>query len=108
MLVPADVALLLYKAYTALPHMEYCSPPLLGIDKTLNSQLESANYYALKTLLSIGNSSDYNSTLSIANMQSLEYRRYDQSHILLFKCILRKLGLAIFLTYLSIVSLITI
>ena len=45
-LVPADISLMLYKAYI-LPHLEYCSPLPLGINKTLNKKLESANYYAL-------------------------------------------------------------
>ena len=42
-LVPADIALMLYKAYI-LPHLEYCRPLQLGINKTLNKKLESANY----------------------------------------------------------------
>ena len=48
-LVPADIALMLYKAYI-LPHLEYCRPLPLGINKTLNKKLESANYqYEIKT-----------------------------------------------------------
>ena len=57
--MPVDVSLSLYKAYI-LPHLEYCSPLLLGINKTLSSKLESVNKYALKTLLNLGNSVDYN------------------------------------------------
>ena len=45
-LVPADISLMLYKAYI-LPYLEYCSPLLLGINKTLNKKLESANYIML-------------------------------------------------------------
>ncbi len=45
-----------------LPHL------LLRINKTLNKKLESANQYALKTLLNTGNSVDYETTLSLANM----------------------------------------
>lgn len=56
--VPTDVMLRLYKAYV-LPHFEYCSPILLGIGKPLSRKLESANHYALKTLLNPGSSSDY-------------------------------------------------
>ena len=67
-LVPADISLMLYKAYI-LPHLEYCSPLLLGINKTLNEKLESANHYALKALLNFGNSLDYDSILSTVNMQ---------------------------------------
>ena len=85
-LVPADISLTLYKAYI-LPHLEYCSPLLLGINKTLNEKLESANHYALKALLNFGNSLDYDSILSAVNMQSLEHRRYYLSLVLLFKCI---------------------
>ena len=42
-LVPADMSLMLYKAYV-LPHLEYCSPLLLRINKTVNEKLESANF----------------------------------------------------------------
>ena len=85
-LVPADISLMLYKAYIP-PHLEYCSPLLLGISKTLITKLESANCYALKALLNFGDSLDYDSILSAVNMQSLEHRRYYQSLVLLFKCI---------------------
>ena len=47
-LMPHNVSLSLYKAYL-LPHLENCSPLLIGINKTLNSKLESADKYALKT-----------------------------------------------------------
>ena len=56
-LVPADVALILYKCYI-LPHLEYCSPLLLGINKTLVNKLEAANYYALKVVLNVGKDVD--------------------------------------------------
>ena len=74
-LVPADISLMLYETYI-LPHIEYCSPLLSGINKTLNKKLESTNYYALKALLDFGNSLDYDSILSAINMQSLEHRQY--------------------------------
>ena len=48
-LMPHNVSLSLYKAYL-LPHLEYCSPLLIGKNKTLNSKLESANKYVVKTL----------------------------------------------------------
>ena len=82
--VSADISLMLYEAYI-LPHLEYCSPLLLGINKTLNKKLESANYYALKVFLNFGNSFDYDSILSTVNMRSLEHRRYYQSLVHLFK-----------------------
>ena len=84
-LMPRNVSLSLYKAYL-LPHLEYCSPLLIGINKTLNSKLESANKYALKTLLNLGNNLDYDTILSLSDMQSLEHRRYYSSLVLLYKC----------------------
>ena len=84
-LMPVDVSLSLYKAYI-LPHLEYCSPLLLGINKTLSSKLESVNKYALKTLLNLGNSVDYNTILAKSNMTTLEHRRFYSSLVLLFKC----------------------
>ena len=74
-LLPPDVALILYKCYI-LPHLEYCSPLLLGINKALANKLKAANYYALKILLNVGNDIDYNSVLSIAGINSLECRRF--------------------------------
>ena len=59
---------MLYKAYI-LPRLEYSSPLLLGINKTLNKKLESANYYVLKALMNFGKSLDYDSILSAVNMQ---------------------------------------
>ena len=82
--VPTDVMLRLYKAYV-LPHFEYCSPILLGIGKPLSRKLESANLYALKTLLNLGSSSDYEGALRLASMRSLEHRRYEQALLTYFK-----------------------
>ena len=84
--MPHNVSLSLYKAYL-LPHLEYRSPLLIGINKTLNSKLESDNKYALKTPLNLGNNLDYNTILSLSDMQSLEHRRYYSSLVLLYKCI---------------------
>ena len=84
-LMPHRVSLSLYKAYL-LPHLEYCSPLLIGINKTMNSKLESANKFALKTLLNLGNNLDYDSILSLSDMQSLEHRRYYSSLALLYNC----------------------
>ena len=83
--MPRNVSLSLYKAYL-LPHLEYCSPLLIGINKTLNSKLESANKYVLNTLSNLGNNLDYDTTLSLSDMQSLEHRRYYSSFVLLYKC----------------------
>ena len=83
-LVPHDVTTRLYKAYV-LPHLEYCSPLLLGIGKVLSSKLESANHYGLRTLMNLGTSTDYISVLNTANMCTLEHRRYVQSLTMFFK-----------------------
>ena len=64
-LMPHNVSLSLYKAYL-LPHLEYCSPLIIGINKTLNSKLESANKYALKTLLNLGNNLDYDTIILLS------------------------------------------
>ena len=52
----------------------------------MNSKLGSANKYALKTLLNLGNNLDYDTILSLSDMQSLEHRRYYSSLVLLYKC----------------------
>ena len=46
-LVPSNTMISLYKAYV-LPHIEYCSPLLLGISKSLKNTIERANHYAIK------------------------------------------------------------
>ena len=45
--IPRDVMIRLYKAYE-LPHLEYCSPLLLGISNGLKNKLEDSNYYILR------------------------------------------------------------
>ena len=67
-LVPSDVVITLFKAYV-IPHLEYCSPLLLGILQTLKNKHEHANHYAL----------------SIASMGSLEERCLEQSLIIFFQ-----------------------
>lgn len=52
-LVPTDVALILCKTFI-LPYLEYCSPLLLGTNKTLANKLEPADHYALKILSNTG------------------------------------------------------
>jgi len=37
----------LYKAYV-LPHLEYCSPPFLGVGNVEASKMQSTNYYILR------------------------------------------------------------
>ena len=79
-----EIMIKLYKAYV-LPHFDYCYRLLLGIGKCLNNKLEKANYYVLKTLLRMGNSTSYESLMNLASMNSLEQRRYEHSLILAFK-----------------------
>ena len=69
-----------------LPHFEYCCPLLLGISKTLNSKIERANQYALRTLLKLGNTVDYEYCLKLASMESLKRRRIEHALTLFFKC----------------------
>ena len=84
-LVPANTMLLLYKSFV-LSHFEYCNSLLLGIGETLNKKLEDPNYYGLRTIMNMGKSTDYESILRIADMNTLEHRRIEQSLMIFFKC----------------------
>ena len=84
-LVPTDTLITLYKTYV-LPHFEYCCPLLLVISKTLNSKIERANHYALRTLLKLGNTVDYEYCLKLTSMETLKRRRIEHTLILFFKC----------------------
>ena len=76
---------LLNKAYI-LPHLEYCSTILFGINKLLKTKLEAANHYALKSLASRSRiSTEYEVLLKAASMGSLEQRGLEQSLAVLFK-----------------------
>ena len=79
-----DILIKLYNAYV-LPHLEYCSPILIGINKSLRNKLEHANYYGLRTLMNLGNSVSYESVLNLTSMRSLEHRRLEQSLIIFFR-----------------------
>ena len=61
--IKADIAVRPYKAYV-LPHLEYCSPKLIGIGKSQSKKLEAVNYYAIKTLLNIPRSTDNETALN--------------------------------------------
>ena len=98
----------LYKAYI-LPHLEYCSPLLLGISNGLKNKLEycspfllgisnglknkleDTSYYILRTILEYSSSVFHNFFLNLAELQNLETRRQFQSLVILYKC-LRGLG----------------
>ena len=79
-----DIFIKLYNAY-ALPHLEYCSPILVGINKSMRNKLEHANYYGLRTLMNLGNNVSYESVLNLTSMRSLEHRRLEQSLIIFFR-----------------------
>ena len=78
----------LYKAYVLL-HIEYCSPLLLGISKSLKNTIERANHYAIKSLLNLGKSATYDLCLTTTAMGTLEQRCIVQLLILFFKCFRR-------------------
>ena len=79
-----------YKDYI-LPHLEYCSPLLLELTKTLSNKIEDAKYYMLRTLLGLTKTKSCEFVLNFANMRTLIHRRLFQSLVLLFKR-LRELG----------------
>ena len=72
--IPQDVMIRVYKAYV-LPHLEYCSPLLLGISNGLKNKLEDTNYYILRYSSSVS----YDFLLNLAELQNLETRRQFQS-----------------------------
>ena len=76
----------LYKAYV-LPHLEYCSPLLLGISNGLKNKLEDTIYYILSTILRYSSSVFYDFLLNFAELQNLETRRLFQSLVILYKCL---------------------
>ena len=84
-LVLANTMLLLKKSFV-LSHFEYCNSLLMGIGKTLYKKLEDTNYYGLRTIMNMGKSTDYESILRMADMNTLEHRRIEQSLMICFKC----------------------
>ena len=84
--IPQEVVIRLYKA-CILPHLEYCSPLLLGISNGLKNKLEDTNYYILRTILNYSRAVSYDFLLNKAELQNLDNRRKFQSLVLLFKCL---------------------
>ena len=74
-----------YKAYI-LPHLEYCSPLLLGISDGLNNKLEDTNYFMLRTILGLSKSTEYSHLLNMGHLQTFLARGRFQALVLLYKC----------------------
>ena len=88
--VPIDIMLALYKSFI-LPHLEYCSPLLLGVWKVQANKIEDANHYILRTLTGHGKSlyMSYQKLLNICKLDTIECSKKQQSVILAIriKCI---------------------
>ena len=84
--IPSSTDILLYKAYV-LPHLEYCSPLMLGTGMSLNKKMKSTNYYALRILLGVKKDTDYDSVLEMAGLRSLEHRKYEQELTIVYQCL---------------------
>ena len=82
--VSPDIMMRFYKAFV-LPHLEYRGPVLVGIGKTQSNKLEDANFYILRSILGLAKSYTYERALQLVRIRSLQYRRYFQSLVLLFK-----------------------
>ena len=62
--VPVDVMLSIYKSFI-LPHLEYCSPLPLEVEKVQANKIEDANHYILRTLTEHGKSLSYQDLLNV-------------------------------------------
>ena len=65
-----DVMLALY--VFILPHLEYCSPLLLGVGNVQANKIGDANYYILKTLTGHGKSLSCQDLLNKCKLDTLE------------------------------------
>ena len=79
-----NTAVKLYKSYI-LPHFDYCSLLLIGINQTLSDKLENANYYVLRTLFNVPKSISYEQILLQYNLDSIKHRRLVQALTLVYK-----------------------
>ena len=68
--VPMDVMLALYKSFF-LPHLEYCTPLLLGVGKVQVNKIEYANHYILRTLTGHGKSLSYQELLNVCKLDTI-------------------------------------
>ena len=80
-LEPTNAMLLLYRSFV-LSHFENCNYLLMGIDKTLGD----TNYYGLRNIMNMWQSTDYESILRMVDMNTLERRHIEQSFIIFFNC----------------------
>ena len=83
--VSKDVLVRLYKA-CVLPHLEYCSPLLLGVGNAETTKIETTDYFVLRTILGYSKSVSYDILLKMADIKSLEKRRHFQSLVMLYTC----------------------
>ena len=83
--IPQDVMIRRYKEHV-LPHVEYCSPLLLGISNGLKNKLEDTYYYIPRSILRYSSSVLYDFLLNLAELQNLEISREFQSLVILYKC----------------------
>ena len=84
--IPTEVMIKIYKAFI-LPHLEYCSPVLVGLSPGISQKLEITNQYAIRTLLNMPKTAPYEDLLRLVDLKSLEQRRYFQSLVLFYKCL---------------------
>ena len=82
--ISKDVSVRLYKAYV-LPHLEYCSPLLLGVGNAETTKIETTNYFMLRTILGYSKSVSYDFLLKMADIKSLEKRKQFQSLVMLYR-----------------------
>ena len=68
-----------------LPHFDYCSPFLLGINQTLSDKLENANYYIPRTLFNLPKCISYDQILLQYDLDSTKHRRLVQALTLVYK-----------------------
>ena len=84
--IPLDVRSRLYKAYI-LPHLEYCSPLMLGITDGLINKLENTNYHILKSVLGFCGSTSYEYLLNLVGISTLKKRREYHALLMVYKSI---------------------
>ena len=69
--ISKDVFVRPYKAYV-LSHLEYCSPPLLGVGSTETTKIEATYFFVLRVMLVYSKYVSYNYLIKMADIKSLE------------------------------------